>query len=370
MAVVIYRQRQLALRQARVLRPLGWVYRFVVQPLRGQWRHWRRLLAQLRLMLLPRLHASLWKRCPSRRPSWQRNWRANEEGWLCPSKVTGSHDTAPIGKLVVGLLTYNNESAQLRSCLRALDQAILALQSDCSVEIMILDNGSASVEALGGWQQLRWLEPVGNVGFGAGHNRLMQRAFAEGADAYVAMNPDGRAHPRLLGALRDCSYACRGGAVVEALQFPCEHPKPFDPRHGETPWASGACLLIPRGIYKRIGGFDETFFMYCEDVDLSWRARAAGFRVVTAPKALFLHQVTNREPNPARHALMLAAGRQLGLKWRRPVFALAATLKLKQLGEVADQLPPQTRAKPSVVPASDRWASSFGHAFSFSRPRW
>lgn len=184
------------------------------------------------------------------------------------------------------------------------------------------------------------------------------------------MNPDGRAHPRLLQALCERSQACAGGALVEALQFPCEHPKPFDPTHGDTPWASGACLLIPRAIQERLGGFDDTFFMYCEDVDLSWRARAAGFRVVSEPRALFLHQVTNRPANPRGHALMLAAGVQLGRKWGRPRFAAAARLKLRQLGAIAGELPPQTLRMPQAVPRCDRWAASFGHAFSFARPRW
>jgi hypothetical protein len=365
LAAVIYRQRQLAARQARVLRPLSALYRYGLQPLRGQGRHWRRLLANLRLQLRPRLNAGvqeLRQRLPGQRPSWQRQ--------RPPAGSTSSTAAEPITRLAVGLLTYNNQPAQLQSCLHALEQAILSLGAQCRVQVLVLDNGNSSADALAEWPWLVRLKPAGNVGFGAGHNRLMNQAFKAGAQAYVAMNPDGRAHPRLLQALLECSQRCGGEALVEALQFPCEHPKPFDPEQGDTPWASGACLLLPERIHHRIGGFDDTFFMYCEDVDLSWRARAAGFRVVTAPEALFLHQVSNRPANPGGHALMLAAGVQLARKWRRPGFAAAAQVKLQLLGAVAAALPEQTRAKPQPVPRRDRWAASFEHAFYFARPRW
>ena len=57
--------------------------------------------------------------------------------------------------------------------------------------------------------------------------------------------------------------------LLEARQFPEEHPKEYDPRTFDTPWVSGACLMIPVQIYERIGGFDDRFFMYMEDADLT-----------------------------------------------------------------------------------------------------
>jgi GT2 family glycosyltransferase len=54
-------------------------------------------------------------------------------------------------------------------------------------------------------------------------------------------------------------------------------------------WVSGACLLTRRALWQRLGGFDETFFMYCEDVDYCRRVRQAGSAVAYLPAQLVLH---------------------------------------------------------------------------------
>ncbi len=93
---------------------------------------------------------------------------------------------------------------------------------------------------------------------------------------FLCVNPDGMLHRDLLVEMLQCAERYPD-SLIEARQFPEEHPKPYDPETGLTTWASGACMLIPRRVYETIGGFDENIFMYMEDVDLSWRARGAGF---------------------------------------------------------------------------------------------
>ena len=78
--------------------------------------------------------------------------------------------------------------------------------------------------------------------------------------------------------------------MVEAKQLPIEHPKDYDRATGETSWAATACALLPADLLERLGGFDaETFFLYCDDVDLSWRVRLAGRTVVYQPSASVFH---------------------------------------------------------------------------------
>src|SRR5207244_686433 len=52
---------------------------------------------------------------------------------------------------------------------------------------------------------------------------------------------------------------------------------------------SGACFVIPRALFERLGGFDEQLFLYYEDDDLSFRARLAGYTCVAVPAAEVLH---------------------------------------------------------------------------------
>ncbi len=60
-------------------------------------------------------------------------------------------------------------------------------------------------------------------------------------------------------------------------------------RAGDVEWLSGACLLVRRDLLELIGGFDEDFFMYSEDMQLCRKARAAGFRVRYEPAAVAVH---------------------------------------------------------------------------------
>ncbi|MBA9086780.1 GT2 family glycosyltransferase [Fontibacillus solani] len=75
----------------------------------------------------------------------------------------------------------------------------------------------------------------------------------------------------------------------ESRQFPYEHPKVYNPVTMETSWSSGACCLVRRDYFIEIGMFDEKIFMYGEDVDLSWRFRAHGYKLNYVPKSVVHH---------------------------------------------------------------------------------
>lgn len=71
----------------------------------------------------------------------------------------------------------------------------------------------------------------------------------------------------------------------ELVRDPEQYARPAEPD-----WLSGACLLVRRTALELIGGFDERFFMYSEDVDLCRRLRGAGFGIVYEPSAVARHQ--------------------------------------------------------------------------------
>lgn len=75
-------------------------------------------------------------------------------------------------------------------------------------------------------------------------------------------------------------------------------------------WVSGACLLVRRELLKQLDGWDERFFMYCEDIDLCRRTRDLGLDVVFEPEALAVHVGGASAPR-AELLPMLAASKLL-----------------------------------------------------------
>jgi len=270
----------------------------------------------------------------------------------------------PTTRVAIGLVTYNNRDDEIHSAIGAAHLSLQRTGVNTEGGLFILDNGSNTEAATSGNPFVVRLPREGNIGYGAGHNRLMRAAFDAGAEIYIAINPDGILHPDAVLALVQMAQAASGKALVEALQFPLEHPKPYDAVTLDTPWVAGACLAIPRSAFEDLGGFDENFFMYCEDVDISWRARANGYALKTCPRALFLHAVTNREQTPTTLKMIFESGIILARKWRAVEFERWLRQELAALGFPAPSI------SPVIVPEEWRRYADFSNQFSFAQPRW
>lgn len=124
-----------------------------------------------------------------------------------------------------------------------------------------------------------------NLGSAGGNNRLFAKLDT---DLVFILNPDAIVAPSTLATLLRAMEP--GIGIVEARQLPLEHGKYYDARTGDTGWASGACSLIRAETVRAVDGYDSnTFFLYCDDVDFSWRTRLAGYRIVFEPKARVFH---------------------------------------------------------------------------------
>ena len=137
-----------------------------------------------------------------------------------------------------------------------------------------------------------------NNGFARGVNLLSRQSHAE---FMFLLNPDTEVEAGCLENLlaRACSDSRIG--ICEARQVPREHPKAYDAVTGETTWCSGAAALVRRAAFDDIGGFDERlYFMYCEDIDLSWRMWFKGWKCVYAPDAVVCHFTQDLTPGKPR----------------------------------------------------------------------
>jgi N-acetylglucosaminyl-diphospho-decaprenol L-rhamnosyltransferase len=96
----------------------------------------------------------------------------------------------------------------------------------------------------------------------------------------------------------------------------------YGPDRRDAGWLSGACVLIRRDVFDRIGGFDEGYFMYFEDVDLGYRLGKLGYRNVYEPKATVEHSgAHSTDVDSARmiEAHHTSAIRFLSRKYSKPV---------------------------------------------------
>ena len=172
-----------------------------------------------------------------------------------------------------------------------------------------------------------------NSGTSRGQNVMFKSCKAE---YLLAMNPDVILCPEFFLEMMKPYEEKENGGMVEARQCPLEHPKIFDPVTGEEPWGAMACVIIPSKVFGELGGLDEKdFFLYCDDVDFSWRLRLNGYKVIYQPRAFVYHakridekggvQPTNAELYYSAEAALL-----MSYKW-------SADSRLKRLLELFEK---------------------------------
>lgn len=126
------------------------------------------------------------------------------------------------------------------------------------------------------------------IGFAEAHNILASKVENP---CFIIINPDCIFHDSSIDNLLE-SYKNQSKnpvGIVEGRQWPFEHPKEYSELTLKTPWASGAFCLFDTELYKKIGGMDERFFLYLEDVDISWRMWIEGASVIYEPSAVVTH---------------------------------------------------------------------------------
>jgi GT2 family glycosyltransferase len=223
--------------------------------------------------------------------------------------------------IYVGIVTFNSVD-DLPTCFAALERQVT---SDHEISVMVLDNCSTD-------ESVQWIKDCApdatlliaeaNMGFGRGHNQILQTCHIADTDYYLALNPDvqleadyvqnlietidrnkaGWAIGKLLSieadrrtvysvghALLKGGYAFNiGHEIVDTGQFETER---------EVFGAPGAAVLISGRLIHALAPngvlFDPNFFLYHEDVDFDWAARKQGWRCWYQPTALAYHRGSN-----------------------------------------------------------------------------
>jgi riboflavin kinase/FMN adenylyltransferase len=191
-----------------------------------------------------------------------------------------------------------------------------------NLEIIVADNASTddSIEFLEEhYPQLRLIELPQNYGYAGGYNEALKQV--QGVDYYVLLNSDievtpgwiepiiqvmesdqtiAAAQPKILSFDNKDSfeYAGAAGGWLDTLGYPFCRGRVFG--HTETDtgqynstqevfWATGAALFIRSELFHRIGGFDADYFAHAEEIDLCWRLKRAGYKVIVRPQSVIYH---------------------------------------------------------------------------------
>lgn len=230
-------------------------------------------------------------------------------------------------KIVISILHYNNNQDTI-NCLKSLMNLEL---SGLEIETYVLDNGSKEGLTLNVSDfskiNLSVLHNPKNSGFTGGHNLIYEKVQDKKFDFFLLLNNDSIIEPHCLIKMTKKMENERVGAVVPKIYFTKgmefhknkykeeELGRVFWYAGGYVDWknvqskhrgvdevdkgqydvsseidfATGACLLLKKEVIKKIQLFDERYFLYFEDADLSQRILKAGYKILYEPEAILWH---------------------------------------------------------------------------------
>ncbi|MBI3282584.1 glycosyltransferase family 2 protein [Candidatus Curtissbacteria bacterium] len=227
-------------------------------------------------------------------------------------------------KLAVVILNFNG----LENTLECLESVRRCASGPNKVEIIVVDNNSqdGSQEALAKLKDIHLIQNTDNIGYSGGNNVGIKKALERKADAVIILNNDTSVDKNLIlklaAVLKSADIASPKIYFAKGFEFHKNRYKgdqlgrviwyagariDWDniigthigvdevdvgqlDRRAEIDLATGACMIVKREVFEKIGAFDEKYFLYLEDMDFCVRARRANFKIVYAPKAILWHK--------------------------------------------------------------------------------
>lgn len=286
-------------------------------------------------------------------------------------------------RLSVVIVSYRVREL-LRGCL-----ASLARGTREPLEVWVVDNasGDGTLEMLAAeFPHVHVIANRDNVGFAAANNQALERATGEWL---LLLNPDTVVEPGALDALVEAFRRHpRAGVVGLEVRNADGSPQPWVHAYpgvlnqlveaiglhrlllgagygtvseapappggeGEVDWVSGACMALSRRAYEQVGGLEPRLFLYGEEMDWSWRARARGFSTVATRRGRVLHH-GGASGTGARGALFvrLIEARLSFLRRHRGAWRAALSREILTLGCALRWLAWRLRSSLERVPAA------------------
>lgn len=205
------------------------------------------------------------------------------------------------------------------------------------IRLYVADNGSTD-DSVGFLQknfpQINLIVFDKNYGFSSGYNKAL---FQIEAEYFVLLNSDVEVTENWITpiiklmdtdqAIAACmpkikwydhrnffEYAGAAGGFIDKYGFPfcrgrilnvVEEDKGQYDNVTEVFWASGACLFVRADLYKCSGGLDDNFFAHMEEIDLCWRMKNMGYKIMYCPDVSIYHVGGGTLPNSSPHKLFL-----------------------------------------------------------------
>jgi GT2 family glycosyltransferase len=213
--------------------------------------------------------------------------------------------------LVSAIIVNLNARQMVLRCLESVSVALAGVQDEC--EIIVVDNHSTdgAPDAIrAAHPRVRLIALPDNRGFAGAANAgaglaagdwllMLNNDTTIAPDAIVKLLAEADS-PRIGGLGSQVRFAANGrinsaGFGVDRLGVAFERHVGKEPDRGDAAptlvfGVSGGAALLRRTMFQQLGGFDERFFVYLEDVDLAWRARMRGWEFVSVPSSIVHHR--------------------------------------------------------------------------------
>ena len=261
-----------------------------------------------------------------------------------------------VDKLLIGVVLYCNTPNEIN---RLLTSILNNLCNQLSEVLIVFYDNSPNQNCLNLLEldqskldclKVELIHDSTNCGFSVAHNRMMKICFSKSNFMYLGLNPDGYLLPGSLERAHSFLTHKQKAFLCEINTEPIAHPKWYHPITGLTDWVSGVAFFIDEAAFNLLEGFDNNFPMYCEDVDLSFRAYGCGVGLYVTPFFGFYHDTTDRiygkTQNSWRSVKSLIGEWYLCLKWGNLVrgrdlekLMLSRGINFSDLPERPDRVP-------------------------------